>query len=167
MRKTLDVLEKRDGANLFNQGQVITLSGRQAQIQVVDLKFFGTNRVPIGPTLDVLPTATPDGRAISLKATATTVDFVGFDDPGPMMLDPKTGKEITDQSKSPRFRVRQTQKDITLSDGETLVIFGWSDKEITLGKDAEPRPFKEDSKHRLLIFVTATLIDAAGNRIHP
>ncbi|HEU5126162.1 MAG TPA: hypothetical protein VFW05_19095 [Verrucomicrobiae bacterium] len=169
-RKAFNLLERRDGAELTNQGEVTTLSGRQAQIQVVEIRDFPgiTNRVPFGPTVDLLPIVTPDARAIDLKATATVVDFVGIDDPGSaMMLDPKTGKEvvITD-SKSTRVRVQQIQGDVTLPDGGTIAMFGGSDNEIILERrEAPPRPVKDH--RRLLVFITATLIDAAGNRINP
>jgi hypothetical protein len=35
-------LEQRDGADVLTEGQVTTLSGRQAQIQVIDLRFIVT-----------------------------------------------------------------------------------------------------------------------------
>src|SRR5690606_1343484 len=41
-RVVLKALEQRDGADLLNQGEVTTLSGRQAQIQVVDLRYIVT-----------------------------------------------------------------------------------------------------------------------------
>src|SRR5204863_7370929 len=36
-RVVLKAIEQRDGADLLNEGQVTTLSGRQAQFQVVDV----------------------------------------------------------------------------------------------------------------------------------
>jgi general secretion pathway protein D len=41
-RVVLRALEQRDGADLLNEGQVTTLSGRQAQMQVVDLRTIVT-----------------------------------------------------------------------------------------------------------------------------
>ena len=46
-RVVLRALEQREGADLLNEGQVTTVSGRQAQIQVIDLRFIITSIVPI------------------------------------------------------------------------------------------------------------------------
>ena len=43
-RVVLHAIEQRDGADLLTEGQVTTLSGRQAQIQVIDLKYIVTTQ---------------------------------------------------------------------------------------------------------------------------
>src|SRR6202012_1125284 len=56
-RVVLHALEQRDGADLLNQGEVTTLSGRQANFQVVDVQTIVTG----APANSTGGTATPAG----------------------------------------------------------------------------------------------------------
>jgi hypothetical protein len=55
---------------------------------------------------------------------------------------------------------------VNLYDGQTLVLGRPKDEMITLDKDGKPTSAPSTAKKNLLVFVTATLIDAAGNPIH-
>ena len=79
----------------------------------------------------------------------------------------------------PRFRVRQMVTQAAIRDGQTLVLGGFPVEETRLAKDKVPvlgdiplagGLFRSESKStvrkQLLVFVTATIIDPAGNRVN-
>jgi general secretion pathway protein D len=79
----------------------------------------------------------------------------------------------------PHFRVRQVTTSCTVWDGQTIVLGGLVADNITRFKDKIPllgdmpfvgRLFRSESnvtqKKNLVIFVTPTIIDPAGNRLH-
>jgi hypothetical protein len=72
------------------------------------------------------------------------------------------GKKIKLPSVLPLFHVNEASADNLLWDGQTLVLAPPA-KEILGGQTVE-KPHEDDKV--LLVFVTATLIDSAGNRIH-
>ena len=79
----------------------------------------------------------------------------------------------------PRFRVRQMETQAAIRDGQTLVLGGFPVEETRHAKDKVPvlgdirlvgGLFRSESKSavrkQLLVFVTATIIDSAGNRVN-
>ena len=79
----------------------------------------------------------------------------------------------------PHFRVRQVVSAVNVWDGQTVVLGGLLSETVTTIKDQVPMlgdlplvgtlfrsESKTTSKKNLLIFVTPTLIDPAGNRLH-
>ncbi|MGN6553356.1 MAG: hypothetical protein ACTHLW_06505 [Verrucomicrobiota bacterium] len=220
-RVVLHALEQRDGADLLNQGEVTTLSGRQAQIQVVDLRYIvtesavenssggggqfsdsgGNNNInqplsqaivpyatpiPLGPTLDVIPYVSADGYTIQMTLIPTIVEFIGYDDPGPFLIQAQAvgggggaTVPLTSVLPLPHFRIRQITSSVVVWDGQTIVLGGLISDNITKVKDKVPvlgdlpflgRFFRSESsqtqKKNLVIFVTPTIIDPAGNRLH-
>jgi type II secretory pathway component GspD/PulD (secretin)/tetratricopeptide (TPR) repeat protein len=217
-RVVLHALEQRDGADLLNQGEVTTLSGRQAQIQVVDLKYIVTGSavstggggggaagsvgtttvspisqqivptttpVPLGPTLDVIPYVSADGFTIQMTLIPTIVEFIGYDDPGPFLIQAQAvggggaSVPLTSVLPLPHFRVRQITSSVIVWDGQTIVLGGLISDNITRVKDKVPvlgdlpfvgRFFRSESsqtqKKNLVIFVTPTIIDPSGSRLH-
>lgn len=196
--------EASAGADLLNGASVTTLSGRQTQIQVVDLKTIVTNinpqalvppgvpangngsnglylatTVPIGPTLDVVPSARADGFTVQLRAIATVSEFLGYDPPTNSPTVYVDGKKQRGELPLPRLRVRSVSGSAILWDGQTFLLNGSSAETITKLKQKIPvlgdipgigRLFRSEStthtKKRLLVLITPTLIDAAGNRLH-
>jgi len=59
------------------------------------------------------------------------------------------------QAPIPQLRTRQFLTHVTVKDGETVLF----------GGDALPANAPKDAK-ALVVLVTATLVDAAGNKIH-
>lgn len=203
-RTVLRGLEQRSGIDVLAAPRITTLSGRPAQVQVVELRTilsginpaarqtngapaatnvtaFQTVQLPVGPTLDVTPFVRADGRTIELLVLPTVTEFLGYDTP------PKDSKvRVWEQGKSrlvdvplPRFRVRQMQTQAVVLDGQTLVLGGLpievtqttSDKVPVLGDiPIAGRLFRSEAKQSvrklLLVFITATIIDPAGNRVH-
>ncbi len=67
----------------------------------------------------------------------------------------------------PRFRVRQMPTRAALRDGQTLVLGGWLTEAPAKDQPGEPRSDSLPARKQLLVFVTATIMDPAGNRVHP
>ncbi len=156
------------GAELLNESSVTTLSGRQTQIQVV---LGLTNLVTIasrgwesrtnvttfpGPALDVLPTVSADALRCDLAMTLSASEFLGYDDPGQFVTQNGQGRS----EPIPHFRLRQLPVTATVWDGNTLVLGG----ALLQGRLADK--WGQHLQKRLLLMVTPTVIDPAGNRVH-
>ncbi|MHB1309400.1 MAG: SecDF P1 head subdomain-containing protein [Limisphaerales bacterium] len=203
-RVVLRGLEQRSGVDVLSAPRVTTLSERQAQIQVAEVRTvmtgidpariyvpgalpatnslpFTMTSIPVGPVLDVIPVVSADGFTIQLTVTATVNEFLGYDQP------PKDGRVRVWQDGKPRwvdpplprFRVRQVQTQAQVWDGQTLVLGGYPVEDQVFIKDKVPvlgdlpgvgAFFRNESKStvrkQLLVFVTATIVDPAGNRVH-
>lgn len=163
-------LEQSADLSVLAAPAVTTLSGRQAQIQVVELKnivsdsgssdsgTIGMKAVPLGPSLDVVPYVDADGVSIHLTLLPQLTEFLGYDEPTRAQLaaaPPGTTVPL------PRIRTRQTICHVTAGDGETVVI-------ADLGPArASARNSGSSNMKRLVLFVTPRLIDSAGDPIHP
>jgi beta-lactamase regulating signal transducer with metallopeptidase domain len=190
-REFLAELSKPGAVKLLSKSQVTTLSGREAQVEVVDVKTFAmgisngvsqTEKVPLGPTLDVIPIADADGHTIQMKVTPTLVEFLGYDDPGAFVVQAQQNSNsppLIAQLPLPHFRVRQVTLSTNVWDGHTLVIYGMPAKDVVRLEDKLPvlgdlplvgRLFRSETKGSrskyLIVLVTPTLIDAAGNRVN-
>ena len=86
---------------------------------------------------------------------------------------------LTAQQPLPKFRVRQITTSANVWDGQTIVLGGLIAENVAKIKDKVPvlgdipllgRLFRSESnstsKKNLVVFVTPTLIDPAGNPIH-
>jgi Flp pilus assembly secretin CpaC len=221
-RVVIRALDQREGVDLLNEASVTTLSGRQTQIQVVDLITivsgtslnqsttggsgttvggvagggagavgstvnYPTETQPIGPTLDVIPYVSADGYTIQMTIIPTITEFLGYDDPGqfiPQAQSVSGGQggaavPLRAQLPLPHFRLRQVTTSAIVWDGQTVVLGGLITEDVTKIKDKVPilgdlplvgRLFRSESsatkKKNLMIFVTPTIIDPAGNRLH-
>jgi general secretion pathway protein D len=132
--------------------------------------------IPLGPTLDVLPNVSADGYTIQMNLIPTLTEFLGYDSPGAFQT--QVG-QLQAPLPLPRFRVRQVTTSAIVWDGQTIVLGGLITEEVQKTKDKVPimgdlpligRLFRSEtsysSKKNLMIFVTPTLIDPAGNKIH-
>jgi general secretion pathway protein D len=222
-RVVLHALEQRDGVDLLTESSVTTLSGRQTQIQVVDLQTivtgvntgstggnfgtgagtgaglggtvvqntsptinYGTSTLPFGPTLDVVPYVSADGYTIQMTLIPTITEFLQYDNPGGFVPQVQgissvggASQPLTAQLPLPHFRIRQVTTSAIVWDGQTVVLGGLITENVTKLKDKVPvigdlpvvgRFFRSESsstaKVNLMIFVTPTIIDPAGNRYH-
>ena len=179
-RRARAFAEANKGADLLNEASVTTLSGRQTQIQVVDLETIVTNinpqalvppgvpadgngsnalylatTIPFGPTLDVVPFARADGFTVQLTVIATVSELLGYDPPTNSPTVYVDGKKQRAELPLPRLRVRSVSSSAILWDCQTLLLNGSSAETTTT-----------HATKRLLVLITPTLIDAAGNRLH-
>ena len=195
-RSAMTNLSKLSGMDLLAMPRITTLSGRQAQLKAVDVQTVVTDVVPstnspsakaakgdrtadsspitepfeVGATVDLVPTVLADGETIRLTVIPSVREFLGYDGvasnkTSTASVKPGAAKALDEPR--PRFRVRQNLIHTTVGDGQTLVLAGgeWYEEVITrAGK--ERRAPKDEPAKLLLIFVTPTLIDPAGNRVH-
>ena len=221
-RVVLHALEQREGVNLLNAPEVTTISGRQAQIRVLDVRTIVsdlninqtgsggggnttttgnnggggvvatviqpiTSQFEEGPELDVIPYVSADEHTIHMSLIPSVTEFVGYDDAGQFTAQAQSassgGSGVAPQLVAavplPRFRLRQVVTSVVVWDGQTVVLGGLLSENITRMKDKVPllgdlpwvgRLWRSESsissKKNLMIFVTATIIDPAGNRYH-
>jgi len=139
---------------------------------------FLTSTIPVGPTLDVIPNVSADNQTINLAVIPTVTEFLGYDQPGEggKVRVWQDGTEKSVAQPLPRFRVRQMVTNAQVPDGQTLVLGGLIVEETRLTKDKVPvlgdlpamgNLFRNESKQavkkNLLVFITATIVDPAGN----
>jgi general secretion pathway protein D len=211
-RVVIRAMEQRQGVDLLNESSVTTLSGRQTEIQVVDLQTivtgtavqsgqgntaptggntviqntqplnnYNTQILPFGPTLDVVPYVAADGFTVQMTIIPTITEFLQYDDPGQFVPQASVtgGGTLTAVLPLPHFRLRQVTTSAVVWDGQTVVLGGLITENVTKYKDKVPvlgdiplvgRLFRSESsatsKRNLMIFVTPTIIDPAGNRFH-
>ena len=114
----------------------------------------------------------------------TVSEFIGYDDAGQFEVQVQTAglasaAPLQAPVALPRIRARQVTTSAIVWDGQTIVLGGLISEDIRKRKDKVPvlgdlpvfgRFFRsessENNKRNLLIFVTPTIIDPAGNRVN-
>jgi general secretion pathway protein D len=213
-RVAIQAIEQRTGSDLLSAPKVTTESGRQAHMAAQDLVYivtqasvqestsavggltggtgvaapsvnYSTSFIPLGPSLDVLPTVSADGYSIQMALLPTYLEFLQYDPPGQFVPEAQgaagstLGVPITAQLPLPHFRIREVATTCDVWDGQTVVLGGLISEQIYKIHDKVPMlgdlPFfgklfqsqsSDSTKENLLIFVTPTMIDPAGNRVH-
>lgn len=144
---------------------------------------FTTEPLPFGPVLDVIPYVSADGFSVQMTLIPTITEFLGYDDPGGFIPQASSsvsqGISLTAQLPLPRLRLRQVTTSCNVWDGQTVVLGGLISENVNKVKDKIPmlgdlplvgKLFRSESststKKNLVIFVTPTIIDPAGNRVH-
>jgi type II secretory pathway component GspD/PulD (secretin) len=137
-----------------------------------------TQSVETGPILDVVPYVLSDGYTINLALIPSDTEFGGYDT---LTLPQVTGNLNVVQLPTvlPRFTVRQVVTTVNVWDNQTVVLGGLISSSVNSTKDKVPvmgdlplfgRFFqsqtKQTTKNNLMIFVTATIVDPAGSRVH-
>jgi len=219
-RAVIKALDQREGVDLLSAPEVTTLSGRQAQIQIIDIQSivtgidlnqtasgggggavgavdtgggavastlnYNVQALPFGPVLDVVPYVSADTYTVQMVIIPTVTEFIGYDDPGQFVPQAQSvsgaagsGIPLTGQLPLPHFRLRQVTTSAAVWDGQTVVLGGLIAESVQKSKDKVPvlgdlpifgRLFRSESsdtqKRNLVIFVTPTIVDPAGNRFH-
>ncbi len=159
--------------------------GLSTSSAVASSSIPGTSPFTAGPALDVLPSIESDGYSISMVLIPTLTEFVGYDPPGPFLIQAQSvagssiGVPLTAVLPLPHYRVRQVVTSVNVWDGQTVMLGGLIAENITKFKDKIPvlgdlpllgRLFQSEysysQKQNLMVFVTATIIDPAGNKLH-
>jgi len=204
-RMVLKALQQRSGTEFLAQPDITTLSGRQAQMQMVTMttvvkgineraltppgitttnddasSLYVTESISCGPIMDVIANVMADGYTIELMMIPSVTEFLGYqEDQTNRVAVYVDGKKKWVSPPRPIVRQRKLSASVRVWDGQTVVLGGLPSETVTTLKDKVPvlgdlpllgRMFRSESKattkKNLLIFVTPTLIDAAGNRIH-
>jgi len=139
---------------------------------------------PVGITLEVEPTVGPDGFTIDLILSPRIVEFDGFINYGsPIRANVNVaGTAITanilvtlNTINQPVFSTREVTTEVTVYDGQTVVLGGLIREDVQKVEDKVPilgdiplagRLFRSSAdqhvKRNLIMFVTASLLDPAG-----
>ena len=162
---------------------VLLAASTPAQAQVIQ-NTVGTaavtaqqQQVEVGPVLDVVPYVLSDGYTINLTLIPSLTEFNGYDTQDiPPLTVPGV---VLVPNLLPVFTVRQVVTTVNIWDNQTIVLGGLISSTVQSTKDKVPmlgdlpmvgRLFQSQSKttkrKNLMIFVTATIIDPAGNRVH-
>ena len=140
----------------------------------------------VGVILNVTPTVGADKYTINLALTPEVSEFLGFLDysPGNVTVggtgtNNAGGGSVPFKIQQPLFSTRSLSTSVVIWDGQTVVLGGLI--KTTIAKIDDKVPFLGDipllgrlfrskaterTKDNLLIFVTARLIDPAGNPLH-
>jgi general secretion pathway protein D len=138
-----------------------------------------TQQVETGPVLDVIPVVLSDGYTINLTLIPSLTEFVGYDTPPSIAGVTGSLNVVQLPVILPDFTVRQVVTTVNIWDNQTIVIGGLISSATASTKDKIPvlgdlpllgNLFQSSSKSvlkkNLMIFVTATIVDPAGNRVH-
>ncbi len=140
-----------------------------------------------GVTLEVEPVIGPDGVTIDLNLVPQVVEFEGFINYGSPIQTSSTnglGQSVTNiitpnVINQPIFSTRKVTTSVTIYDGNTVVLGGLMREDVQKTEDKIPligdiplfgRLFRSQSeqhlKTNLIIFVSARLINPAGEPVH-
>jgi general secretion pathway protein D len=137
-----------------------------------------TQMVETGPILDVVPYVLADGYTINLALIPSDTEFGGYDT---YSLASVTGNlnVVELPTVLPKFTVRQLVTTVNVWDNQTVVLGGLISSSVNSTLDKVPvvgdlpligRLFQSQTKvtkkSNLMIFVTATIVDPAGARVH-
>ncbi|HEX3857369.1 MAG TPA: hypothetical protein VHY30_08745 [Verrucomicrobiae bacterium] len=138
-----------------------------------------TQQVETGPVLDVVPYVLSDGYTINLTLIPSLTEFVGYDTPPNIAGVTGSLNVVQLPVILPDFTVRQVVTTVNIWDNQTIVIGGLISSATASTKDKIPvlgdlpvlgnlfqSSSKSVQKKNLMIFVTATIVDPAGNRVH-
>ncbi|HTV43639.1 MAG TPA: hypothetical protein VMF08_23950 [Candidatus Sulfotelmatobacter sp.] len=138
-------------------------------------------QVEVGPVLDVVPDVLSDGYTINLTLIPSLIEFSGYQSPPSLGSFSTSGLNVVLLPTAlPEFSVREVTTTVNVWDGQTVVLGGLVQSGPNLyTQDSVPvlgdipiigklfqSSTKTESKRNLMIFVTATMIDPAGNRVH-
>jgi hypothetical protein len=158
-RTTLSTTHSMPGPNSLDIGRATKPQGVVAPI----VEYFG-----IGPEIEILSELSEDAYTVKLDVSSSMTNFLGYGDtiPMPSRMDTRliNGDAIQVPSRDtlpvPRFRVDKIVAHAQVRDGQVLA----------LGHPIDPTgaPVQKsgDGQKRLLVFITPTAIDPAGNRLH-
>jgi len=179
-RVVLHALEQRAGVETLAEPECVTISGRQVKIFATEIWAVVTNstaqenasnsipavpkveELAVGPAVEIVPHVLSDGYTINLKAIVSVNELRSFEN------------TTNTQHAVPSFAVQKADTTVNLWDGQTLVLgnlkkdFVKIDGQILynskLGQALAKA--KENEDKELFVFITATIVDPAGNRVH-
>lgn len=183
-RATIEVVREFIYPTEFDPPQVPTnvgggIGGGVSSIPVTPTTPTAFEMRPVGVRMEVDPTVGADGYTIDLNLLPEVTEFDGFINYGSPIL--SAGEVLTENIiNQPVFSTRKVTTAVTVWDGQTVVLGGLIREDVQDVEDKIPvlgdlpwvgRLFKSTAedhfKRNLMIFVTAKLIDPAGQPINP
>jgi hypothetical protein len=106
-----------------------------------------------------------DGYTINLTLIPSLTEFLGYGKTtNSTTAYNRAGEKVDVPKVLPRFTVRQVVTTLNLYDDQTAVIGGLPVKNYVGGQEVVEKSKNGDKE--LLVFITATMVDPAGNRVH-
>ncbi|MBO7088516.1 MAG: hypothetical protein J6W70_01310 [Lentisphaeria bacterium] len=148
---TINAIDRTDRSEILSTPKVVTVSGRQAQVQMVRQMYFPESWTEpeistscgssvtfepsypefgpardIGTSLTVTPTLQPNNYTIRLELNPTVTDLTGWSDYSYNYVigEFSSGEEYPMTLKMPEISNREVQTTIKVYDGQTVVIGG-------------------------------------------
>jgi general secretion pathway protein D len=138
-----------------------------------------TQPVEQGPVLDVVPYVLSDGYTINMALIPADTEFTGYAQSPNIPQVAGNLNVVQIPTVLPTFTVRQVVATVNVWDNQTVALGGLVTSSVQSTKNKVPvlgdiplfgRLFQSQSKatqkDNLMIFVTATIVDPAGNRVH-
>jgi hypothetical protein len=140
-----------------------------------------TEKVEFGPVLDFTTSVLADDYTISLDAHAALAEFFGYATApkgmSPEWITNSFGEKINLPVILPAVRVKWSAARVKLHDNQTLVMslnqseqvsYGEQDtnRQAVVAKFIQDEEKKKKGEKEILVFLTATIIDQVGNRVH-
>ena len=93
----------------------------------------------------------------------TWTEFVGYDPPGQFIpqVSSLQGVPLVAPLPLPHYRVREVITTVNVWDGQTVLLGGMIQE-----RGSSQQQTTNSQKANLMIFITATIVDPAGNRVH-
>jgi Flp pilus assembly secretin CpaC len=183
-RIMMQTLELTPGFEELAEPEATTISGREVQMRATQIINIVTNftfqdtstnpavvvqsaNIQIGPVCDTVAAVLADGYTIDLKTSVSVTNFNGYDDPptNTATVHDKTGAERHLPKVLPRLSDFEAHAHWNIFDNQTVVLSGLIESAVSTRTGDQP-PVKSVKATETLVFITATLVDSAGNRIH-
>lgn len=173
---TVEIIREFRYPNNYDPPQIPQSTGSGAQpITPATPTEFDTKN--IGVSLQVEPTVGPDNYTIDLRLLPLVTEFEGFINYGTPIYN--RGVEVTENVINyPVFSTRKVETSVSIYDGQTVVLGGLMREDVQKVNDKTPilgdipiagvlfrSQADQHIKRNLVIFVTANLIDPAGQPI--
>lgn len=188
----LRTFEQTDGVAILSAPRVTTKDGRQAVVAVNELMTLpsglqstvpaddaaasdggesrsGMEEIPVGISLGLLPLISSDRKSVRMTVIPNHTEFLGFDEPSEHIgrAEARKLKKAGLTMAFPRIRVRSTLTEVDIKDGETYVIgLPTVTDESVERKGLFRRKRKIANAKHLVVFVTPTIVDEAGNPVN-
>ncbi len=189
MRAILQTLASQKGVEYMGEPEITMLNGRRWEMRTTWITTVVTNLtsddqgavVPqtedfeLGSILDVTPHVLGDGFTINLKAAPALTEFLGYRALSTSVATMRESGQTTPlPNVSPILQTQKLSVEANLRDNQTLVLGGFASQASP--QQAHPkagdvpvlgRQFRANVvTNDVLVFITATIIDRAGNRVH-
>ena len=175
------------GSSILNPLTGLVSNGNSGSFPVTPTTPTGFETRNTGVTLEVEPVVGPDGVTIDLNLVPQVVEFEGFINYGSPIQSTSTGPLGIPQTNvitpnvinQPIFNSRKVTTSVSVWDGQTVVLGGLMREDVQKTEDRTPiigdipilgRLFRTNTeqhiKRNLVIFVTARLVNPAGQPIN-
>ncbi len=152
-------LEQQKNSEVLASPRITTLSGREAVVEIASPEAKDNEPRQPGVQIKILPEVVDDGTMVRLVTRSELIHLVDLTAPRSPTSPPAPGTTYAVNAQG--YIVTSAQGEVLLFDGQTAVLeVPAPDAGVVAGA---VNPF---DGRRFFVFLTVTLIDSAGNRVH-